>query len=645
MRCKIGVLSIGTLSRALIQEVNFLNLDADFVFSETLLYEGMELPRALEDADVLISSGYNARLLKKITPKPIINIEPSLYDILSAYSRAMEFDENPVVVFPLRQYTEMLEQISNILSVSIISDYYDDVAQLDGIIARYKREGRKCVIGSGLVYDEAERMGMHGVFVYPSESLRSYIQLAYETALALREKTIENKFMSLAIDNTHSGMLFTDELGKILICNRAARQLAGSSVQQPLVGQNILDIIKENKLSVLYKDSIPIKRHLVEIGENAFIISGYPIYLHRTVSNVMLTIDSVESIQNKERYIRKKLSSKGFVASYSFADMVSRNAEFNTMVQTAKKFALHSDNILITGGTGSGKEVLAQSIHNHSPRADNAFVAVNCSAITETLLESELFGYDEGAFTGAKKGGKPGYFELAHGGSIFLDEIGELTMPMQTKLLRAIQEKQIIHVGGNKVITFDARVIAATNRNLWQMVCDNQFREDLYYRLAVLELNLPDLNERREDIMPLFMSFITKQDPDLALSFGAMQPAIEELLCTYTWPGNTRELESFAKMISVIVSPGDTAQMQLEMIAKELNRRNIRIGNKPVSAVPDAAGSASPTELFSESERIKRALEEAGGNCTKAAEYLGISRTTLWRKRKEGAASNGQREK
>ncbi len=636
MRCKIGVLSIGTLCKALIQEVNFLKLDADFVFSETLLYEGMELPASLGDADVIISSGYNARLLKKITAKPIVTIEPSLYDILTAYSKAIELDERPVVVFPLKQYTEMFDRISNILSVSIISDCYSDVAQLDGIIAHYKDKGYSCFIGSGLVFDEAERMGMRGVFVYPSESLREYIQLAYDTALALRKKTLENKFMSLAIDNTHSGMLFTNELGKILVCNQAARSLFGSGVQHPLIGQNILDIINENELSILYKDSIPIKRHLIEIGEDGFIISGYPIYLHSTVSNVMLTIDSVESIQNKERYIRKKLSSKGFVASYSFADMVSRNDEFNTMVQTAKKFSLHSDNILITGGTGSGKEVLAQSIHNHSSRADNAFVAVNCSAITETLLESELFGYDEGAFTGAKKGGKPGYFELAHGGSIFLDEIGELTMPMQTKLLRAIQEKQIIHVGGNKVITFDARVIAATNRNLWQMVCDNQFREDLYYRLAVLELNLPNLNKRKEDILPLFMSFIKKQDPDLALSLGKIQSHIEELLCIYTWPGNARELENFAKMISVTVSAGDQAHEQLEMIAKELNRRNIRIGNKPIEKVTEIAKNAAPFELFSENERIKRALEEAGGNYTKAAEYLGISRTTLWRKRKEG---------
>lgn len=636
MRCKIGVLTIGTLCKALIQEVNFLKLDADFVFSETLMYEGMGLPDSLEDADVLISSGYNAKLLKKICSKPIINIEPSLFDILSAYCEAKNYDPNPVVVFPLKHNTEMLERISGILSVSIIADYYDDVAQLDSMISGYKNAGHKCVIGSGLVCDEAERIGMHGVFVYPSESLRSYIQLAYDTAAALREKTIENKFMSLAIDNTHNGMLFTDEEGRILICNNVARSLFGSSVSHPLVGMNILDIIDEKKLKFLYSDSIPIKRHLVEIGENQFIISGYPIFFHRNVSNVMLTIDSIESIQNKERYIRKKLSSKGFTATYSFSDMVSRNAEFNTMVQTAKKFALHNDNILITGGTGSGKEVLAQSIHNHSPRADNAFVAVNCSAITETLLESELFGYDEGAFTGAKKGGKPGYFELAHGGSIFLDEIGELSMPMQTKLLRAIQEKQVIHVGGSKVISFDARVIAATNRNLWQMVCDNQFREDLYYRLAVLELNLPALCQRREDILPLFMSFITKQDPDLALSFGTMTPQIEQLLCTYTWPGNTRELESFAKMISVTVSSGEPPEVQLETLTRELNRRNIRIGNSPIESVPKLSGDAAPAEIFSESERIKRALEEAGGNCTKAAEYLGISRTTLWRKRKEG---------
>lgn len=148
-------------------------------------------------------------------------------------------------------------------------------------------------------------------------------------------------------------------------------------------------------------------------------------------------------------------------------------------------------------------------------------MAVNCSSITESLLESELFGYDEGAFTGAKKGGKPGYFEMAHTGTIFLDEISELSLPMQSKLLRAIQEKQIIHVGGNRVIHFDARIIAAANRDLWKMACEHQFREDLYYRLAVLELNIPALKDRQEDILPLFFKFMFHLNPELSSRFQA----------------------------------------------------------------------------------------------------------------------------
>lgn len=212
MRCKIGIVSIGMLSRALAQEVEYLHLDADFVFSETLMDERITLPIELEDADVLVSSGYNTKLLRRVTDKPIINIEPSLYDILSAYSEAITYENShPVIIFPIKQYTNLTERIKNILAVPITVDAYDNVADLPRLIQKHWNEGCRCIIGSGLVCDEARLFGMHTVFLYPSESLRTYIQMAYDSAAALRVKTQENKLMDLAINNARNAILFTDE--------------------------------------------------------------------------------------------------------------------------------------------------------------------------------------------------------------------------------------------------------------------------------------------------------------------------------------------------------------------------------------------------------------------------------------------------
>ena len=317
------------------------------------------------------------------------------------------------------------------------------------------------------------------------------------------------------------------------------------------------------------------------------------------------------------------------MAKYRFSDYDSRSPLFEQMIKTAQKFALSDDNVVILGETGAGKEVLAQSIHNHSRRANNPFVAVNCSAISESLLESELFGYDEGAFTGARKGGKQGYFEVAHKGTIFLDEIGELSLPLQSKLLRVIQERQLIHVGGSKVINFDARVIAATNRNLWELVQQKSFREDLYYRLAVLELELPPLRRRQEDIVPLFVGFIVRKNSLLAARLEDRKAEIEQLLCRHDWPGNVRELENFAKMLMATAEPDGSVDNFVALMRYEIERRRRRAASVETPKAPQAAPDARGDE--SEYGRICSALVACEGNYTRAAAMLGMSRVTLWR--------------
>ena len=293
---------------------------------------------------------------------------------------------------------------------------------------------------------------------------------------------------------------------------------------------------------------------------------------------------------------------------------------------TIKKVAPTSTSVLITGETGTGKELIAYAIHKNSPRRNNPFVKINCAAIAENLLESELFGYERGAFTGAVST-KQGRFELADKGTLFLDEVGDIPRDMQVKLLRVIQDHEFERVGGLRTIKVDVRLIAATNRNLLQDVKEGRFREDLYYRLNVFPTHLPPLRERREDILPLTEYFIEKFNRKLDRAVKHIDSQVKEVLVNYDWPGNIRELENFMERI-VLMAGGDT--IILEDIPPEWKSA------AEVLSMAQPSGQNKPFKDFVkghmeevEKQSIIQCLEECGGNVTKAAQRLGLSRKGL----------------
>lgn len=631
MKPKIGVVCMGQIARELITAIETMKLDANFVLSDSIIRDESHLPVELANSDVLLSSGYLVKALHQITDKPIIKIEPSLFDILSTYSKAIAYDPAPVIILPASETgIPLVSRIQDILSVRIVSDCYETLSDIDDIIRSYLNKGYHCVIGSGLVCERAAAMGMKSIFVYPQESLRSFIQLAYDTALSICKDVEIRQQMSTVFRYSKQGILFTDGVGKISIYNDLAKKILALDKER-LTGARITRFFPKESLSQVFLNREPLNHLMCSFGGEQYIASVIPILSKEELSNVMVTIDNIRTIQRQEQHIRNALAQKGFVARHHFEDHETKSSAFQTLIRTAKKFAKNDENIIILGETGTGKEVLAQSIHNYSDRNRNPFVAVNCSAISESLLESELFGYDEGAFTGAKRGGKQGYFEVAHTGTIFLDEIGELSLPLQSKLLRVIQEQQLIHVGGSKVINFDARIIAATNRNLWKLVQQGKFREDLYYRLSVLELEIPPLRCRTEDILPLFLSFVTQRDSLLAAQLEERSADLEKLLCSYKWPGNVRELENFTK--AVLASRDTQADLQAfwELLCVEIARRKGRGTSLPLVDKETAHYQGLKSSEF---YRIQNALIQSGGNYTKAAALLGISRVTLWRKLK-----------
>jgi transcriptional regulator with PAS, ATPase and Fis domain len=296
---------------------------------------------------------------------------------------------------------------------------------------------------------------------------------------------------------------------------------------------------------------------------------------------------------------------------------------FYEVYNLATHIAGYDSFVLITGESGTGKEILARYIHNHSPRAKKKFVAVNCGALPETLLESELFGHVAGAFTGATKD-RIGLFEQANGSTLFLDEIGDISLTMQVKLLRVLQEKEIMRVGESTPRKIDVRVIAATNKNLRNMIQENKFREDLYYRLGVIEIKMPTLRERREDIIPLTRFFIQQfarkhNLPQLRISAECYQ-----YLLNYPWHGNIRELEHAIERASILNQDGVIVPQSLPPAL---------LSNNYISNLTAPEARMTLQEL--ERNYIQQVLKQVNGNRTQAAQILGISPTTLWRKLKE----------
>ncbi|WP_134685718.1 sigma-54 interaction domain-containing protein [Brevibacillus migulae] len=316
-----------------------------------------------------------------------------------------------------------------------------------------------------------------------------------------------------------------------------------------------------------------------------------------------------------------------------FFTIKGHSAAIQAAIQTAKKVAQTDATVLLFGESGVGKELFAQAIHQASRRRDQPFVAINCAAIPAALFESELFGYQGGSFTGAEKKGKPGKLELAHGGTLFLDEIGELPLELQVKLLRALQERKFYRVGGTEPITVNTRIVAATNRDLEEMVAQGRFREDLFYRLNVFSLEIPPLRERKEDILELVQIFIHEYSITHEQPVPRISPEVMQMLYDYAWPGNIRQLRNVMERLSILQEGG---VILLEHLPASIRAERTERQHEPLTPLSLSAPRLMPflpeENKMNEKERILAALERTYGNKKAAADMLGISRGTLYNK-------------
>lgn len=390
------------------------------------------------------------------------------------------------------------------------------------------------------------------VFFRPSLQLLYYYSQEYSKNLFLTEK------LQQLLNIFKSGIVLLDRNREISFYNYKAQQLLRIKDNASPHIKSIMD--KSKSYGKDFFHSINEKNCHIEINSNSF---GKDL-------GTIITIEDIKNIERIEKSYRFSLHERGLVAEYSFADILYKSRAMEQLILKAQQFAKSNSTILIEGESGTGKELLAQAIHNASERAGEAFVAVNFAALSESLCESELFGYEEGAFTGAKKGGKSGLFAMAHKGTIFLDEIGDATINIQKKVLRVIQERQILPVGGSQVIPVDIRIIAATNRDLQAMVNDGIFRQDLYYRLSVLPLRIPSLRERAEDIFPLFVRILKKQfDVDLKSFPDDLKKELEH----YKWPGNVRELRNVVEYMANFIQLNMSWEEELLNVMRSKSNR------------------------------------------------------------------------
>lgn len=448
-----------------------------------------------------------------------------------------------------------------------------------------------------------------------------------------------NELYEGILDDLPLGMAVVDPQGRLVLANNKYCELLGFEAEKVL-GRRIQDVVPFTRLPEVLHSGERIVNSGFRFRGHTLFLSEMPIKHGGTTLGGLSKILSKDTMagQNLDDLLERFQLLEGRLDFYKgelqelrrslspFDDIVGETAELKRLKQMAQRIARGEANVLITGESGTGKGLFAQAIHEASPRCGEPFIKINCAAIPENLLESELFGYEEGAFTGAVRGGRPGKFELGHGGTVFLDEIGDMPLAMQAKILRVLQEKSLERVGGSRTLTVDVRIIAATHRDLTKLIEEQKFRLDLYYRLAVINLHIPPLRERPEDIRPLVQRLINKLNLKYGQRVREVSPSVEECLLAYGWPGNVRELENAIEHAFNFLDEGEEV-IALEHLPPALLNKSNRDR--------DCSFGLNEAVAAAESEAIRQALRLAKGNKQEAARLLGIHPSGLYQKLKK----------
>ncbi len=584
-----------------------------------------------EGIEIIISRGGTAKAISQAVTVPVVTAEATAFDILETVwdikKNLPEAKKIGIINFGDTRYDTTT--MNEILQLSLEQYNYYRQEDLLRCIREAVAKGIEIIIGGTLTVHYATKLGITGVLQQiGNETITQAITRAREIMLIRRRDKAKTEQIRSIMNSIREGVMAIDGEGIITIFNPAAEKILNIPAKY-VIGYPLIEVFPNlNWDEALINGNYNFDR-IDKVRGTQIIANRFPIKVNKKIVGVVSTFQRLDNIQKAEEIIRKEIYIKGLHAQYKFSDIIGESKVMKDLIRRAALYAQSDSTVLITGESGTGKEIFVHSIHQACPRRDGPFVAVNCAALPEQLLESELFGYDEGAFTGAKKGGKQGMFELAHNGTIFLDEIGDMPISLQARLLRILQNKEIMRIGGEKVIPVNVRIILATNQDLNRAIQRGKFRKDLYYRINVLNLRLPPLREHREDIPLLFEHFVQKYGKIYNKGKIEISENIVRKLMNHEWPGNVRELENFAEkycLLSEEVSSWEMLDNISSMIAENNKERDEGLYLKlPVRELNEMTN-----------EIIKQVYELTGRNKNKTALYLGLSRTTIWSKLKAG---------
>ena len=589
--------------------------------------------RLLAEDDYLFISRRGTRdLLRKSLKIQVVNIPGEASDYIPAIQQ-LRGEQGLIAFFSFEEdISNELRTICYLLHLKMKHYCFSDSLSCQAAVQQAVADGAAWGLG-GVV---SERFAKHCDLAYLRvESSDASILHALDTAQQLYITQQENarqqeqlqiqleRYQNI-LDYTHDAIIAIDEKGRISTTNQIAEQML-QPAQPPFVGRPVEEVLPNTHMTnVLHTGEAEIGQ-MMNIHGTLVSTNRVPIRVGGQVKGVVATFQDIKTMQTAERNIRIKLHEKGLVAKYRFSDILGRSPAIRDAKRLSENFADAQFTVMLYGETGTGKEMFAQSIHNASPRRDGPFVAINCTALNRNLLESELFGYADSSFTGARRGGKAGLFETAHGGTVFLDEIGELPLEFQAPLLRVLQEKEVRRVGDDTVIPVDIRIIGATNRNLLQLVEEGKFRRDLYYRLNVLSVLVPPLRERGDDYLEIARCIYERVLPQHTEEEETVFLRVLDRCRSYAWPGNVRELTNLVERVSLLLHRGSREEEVVQLL-------NVQWQETPPAA-PLVPGSA-PALL--DREAVQEALRRNGGNLSRTAKTLGVSRSTLYRRLHSG---------
>jgi transcriptional regulator with PAS, ATPase and Fis domain len=634
-KIRIGIFAS---SHSLIDRVQLLAANQpDQIFINT---HGLDdaIPHAMEmvrnGVEIIISRRGTAHLLRENLRIPVLSFPHRSLDILTSLKEAK--DRNHHILLPaFRNKYSGFETLEEFLGIKLIQKVYEDKASLKRIVKAGRDQGCKVVVGGSVTQQIAEALGLTFIEIRTSdEDIAATIEDAKSVALSARDQRATSLRYRAIINAASDGIIAVDDRGLMTTINATAATLLKLD-EADILNRHISEVIPHAPITQVLTTKEPIQERLAVIGQESYVFNYRPVTLEGAVIGAVSTFRDIGHVMRAENVVRRSLS-KGLVAKYDFSDLVHSSPAMRDVVNIGRQYALTDSTILIMGETGTGKEIFVHGIHNLSPRAKQPFVSINCAALPEQLLESELFGYEEGAFTGSKKGGKPGRFEIAHKGTIFLDEIDSTPETVQIRLLRVLQEREVMRLGGDRKIPIDVRIVAAASGDLGPVVQEGKFRSDLFFRLNVLRLQIPALRHRKEDI-PLLLDFFIRHFSDRhGLKPIAMPDDYLQRLMTYAWPGNVRQLRNFAERLVMNCSLRCSSDT-LEVLYRELIQYGAQPDRGESEPQPVATLKSRMKHQGKEGERsiIIQALEQCRYQKNSAAKRLGISRTTLWRKMKE----------